>query len=1009
MRDEAINGVIDNFDNVLSKLNVIIVGKDTRAAKDIVEHIKKENIPKKAENSKYVNIDKIKQELQKRNVTREDFLHFYKVGRDSVREKQKKILTKISLVEHEIGKIFLDDKNEENLQKELENPQISTSRKIEVLEKIRKNVMGIERLHETAKKWGLTREITTSFQCKNFERFLMEYDENIKKYMKSLKIRNIEYQENIEILDREISNISDEIETIKIAGKGCASLENESKREKELRAEQIRATIFGNENIEKEWDERVKRFYSHKVNKEEYTYIHKNIDGTSEVRMIDYQTILEYENIEEDAYFLNLEDYKKYLESISMYDSAEKKYGKGAGLEIIKKVNKFEGKEFEEYINLVQNNPLKADEWLKHYVEDMREYVKTFHGFTNKYAVKAETWKTSGSTLKNMKPVRGNIPTSKKITNGIENAFQFFGIKRPELYKVNSDGTKVATPGKATITILADAGIIAGITTTAVLAGPIGIATWGAAYAAKGIVTVTNVVRGNIEYKKHKEVIDANLPTLGNYSNDDKEIVRKTYYREKLKEAKGKDLNLWNMFTTWAHAKSDRLFFRKNSARKVEEKYVADKIKLSNFAIDERTERTKENFNFNFNMAQQNQWLRQQELERSKGQQMAITSSLKDVSNKGNTVASTAISVEQKYKARQQYQDRVNKIWTLILTVGMKIGLDTIKTGFREQVTTQKEVPIEKKEIVQETKTIPGRKKWVNGSNTYKPIFGQKKIKKLNVDQNIGELDYSKKCASSIYEGYQTFTKNRSNSDDIVGIVLKTKDSNGMTIEVSLAKEGMGLTTNHVHSLTNVDISKLSIKDAIEHLKISDPDNYRKYVNAIGLKENASAEEIGKIALEQGQFFKQSSKLEGWSEVLPGNVNERTETFLQGMQEIHNPGHWEQLPDVTKAVYIEKTVKTVEKISETKKVFSSYMLGKTTLGGLGVGTVIEGVDQAHDGLETKNNLADRDFEEKTVHFFTSRIVSNQAKKMRQTNAYVEKLKKEARERKKQAKREYRSR
>lgn len=48
MRNEAINGVINIFDKVLSQLNVIIVGKDTRTAKDTVEHIKEEKIQKEA-------------------------------------------------------------------------------------------------------------------------------------------------------------------------------------------------------------------------------------------------------------------------------------------------------------------------------------------------------------------------------------------------------------------------------------------------------------------------------------------------------------------------------------------------------------------------------------------------------------------------------------------------------------------------------------------------------------------------------------------------------------------------------------------------------------------------------------------------------------------------------------------------------------------------------------------------------------------------------------------------
>lgn len=1000
-----VSGVINIFDKVLAQLNIIIIKREIKSAKDVVECI--QSVKKEPEEKNIISTERVKQELEKRKVTREDFLQFYELGREKVKQNQTKLFGYIAILEEEIGQVFLDEKTGENLQEKIEDRNIGISKRITTLEQIRKNIVGVERLHDLLEKRGFLQEITTTSQGEKFERFLRQYDNSIKNTLKRFKIQSVEYQEDIDILNQEIATISSEMKTIELAKNEYKELESRAVKEKELRARQIKATMFGDESLEKEWDERVKRFYSNKIEVEGYTYKHKEEDGTEVIRKINYETIKDYKQQEQDAYFLNLGEYKKYLEAVSMYDSAEKKYGRGSGLEVIKKIVNLEDIEFEEYNRLTQKDEDKANEWLRHYVEDMREYVNTFHGFTNKYAVKSEVWRMSGSTLKNMKPVRGNIPTSEKIKNGTENVFRFLGIRKPEFYKIDSNENKVLTPGKGTLTLLTDAGIIAGITATAALTGTTGIATWGAAYVAKGVVTTVNVIRGKIEYNKHKDVIDANLPTLSNCSKDDKELIRKEYYREQ--KSLNKKLSLWDKFTTWAHAKSDRLFFRKDAANKIEQQILAEKIKLSDYAIEQRTQRIINNVRSNFVIADQNQRERQEISGRSNNTKIAMTKTMKNVTDKGSTVASSVITVEQKYKSRQQHQDRVNKLWTLLLTAGMKIGLDTIKTGFKEQVVTQKQVPVKKKEVIQEVKTTPGYKKWIEGPDVYKPVVGHKKIKELNVDKNIGDLEYSKECATSIYEGYQTFTKNRSSSEDIIGIVLKAKDKNGMTVEVSLAEKGMGLTTNHVHSLTNADLSKLSIQEAIEKLKTADPENYRRYVEAIGLKENASAEEIGKIALEQGQFFKQSSNLEGWTEVMPGNVNERVETFVEGMQKIHMPGHYEKMPDVTQIVNVEKTINTVETVNETKNVFSSTLLGNSTLQGSTTGFAVAGVEQLHESTQSINSLNNKDFEEKTTHFFTSRIVINEAKKRIKHREQIEKYKREAKERKKQAKREYRTR
>ena len=112
---------------------------------------------------------------------------------------------------------------------------------------------------------------------------------------------------------------------------------------------------------------------------------------------------------------------------------------------------------------------------------------------TNSDVVKYATLKTSGSTLKAMKPVRGNLPTPVKYKNAVENVFRFIGIRVPHITKINEKGEKVSNVPGWLGTVAVDL-LVGGAIAGSVLAGPVGIATLGAAYAVRGGVTAFNVV-----------------------------------------------------------------------------------------------------------------------------------------------------------------------------------------------------------------------------------------------------------------------------------------------------------------------------------------------------------------------------------------------------------------------------------------------------------------------------------------------------------------------------------
>ena len=77
---------------------------------------------------------------------------------------------------------------------------------------------------------------------------------------------------------------------------------------------QIKATMWGDEKLEKEWQERIHRLVGNKKTDAVKKVI---IDG-KEVE-VKYSTINDYQEYEADAHFLNLDDYKRYLELTTLY------------------------------------------------------------------------------------------------------------------------------------------------------------------------------------------------------------------------------------------------------------------------------------------------------------------------------------------------------------------------------------------------------------------------------------------------------------------------------------------------------------------------------------------------------------------------------------------------------------------------------------------------------------------------------------------------------------------
>ena len=503
----------------------------------------------------------IRQALADRGVTDEDYIRFYQEGIAKFTERQSQLNSQLALVREEVKSIAVGPDNE-NLIKALNDKNLSKEDRLKILETIRKNFMSNEKFKAKMVEAGFDKELTPE-NMDAFDAFFDTYLKNTTLILRGIQNELKETAENIKVLNFEIDTIQRGRQAELDAQDGGRKILDDADADKKLRDEQIATTLFGNPEMEAKWDETVKRFHDHRQVADGTIEVTKS-DGT--VVKVNYETIGNYEGREADAHFLNLDDYQRFLELTTAYDNAEKEEP-GLGLKLVKENFDF----FSSNPNfraayekvLKEQGQEAADKLLLEYINEKKEYVKTFHGLTNSEAVKHATLKTAGSTLTAMRPVRGNLPTPVKMGNAVSNVFRFAGLRLPHFTKIDAKGNKVLTIKSGIGTIITDA-LLIGAGAWAISTGPIAIATWAAAYGLKGAVTAGNVMAARSYYKKHKDVIDAGLPTLAEPPAYTKEVARRDFYRQQIMDETGKpEVGLIRQFTTWFHAKSDRLPFRK--------------------------------------------------------------------------------------------------------------------------------------------------------------------------------------------------------------------------------------------------------------------------------------------------------------------------------------------------------------------------------------------------------------------------------------------------------------
>ena len=244
----------------------------------------------------------------------------------------------------------------------------------------------------------------------------------------------------------------------------------------------------------------------------EYTYIDR--DGKEQVLTVD--TIAEYEGYKEDIEFLGVPAYKENLEQLSAYEQTQDPYVFGPEV----------GKAYDE---AEAEREGAGAEVLERIMADKKKYIETFNGIPNPHKVKYENWKTAGSTLKGMKPVSRDLPMPTRAKNALENVGRFLGIRVPKFTRLDEHGNEVKDVKGGIATLALDGLVVGAVTASTVAVGP---ALAVAGYAAKGIVTLGNRIAARVEYSRHKDEIDNNVPVINQADRNAREVARKEYYRE---------------------------------------------------------------------------------------------------------------------------------------------------------------------------------------------------------------------------------------------------------------------------------------------------------------------------------------------------------------------------------------------------------------------------------------------------------------------------------------------
>ena len=885
----------------------------------------------------------IRRELAERGYTREDFLSFYEQGRARTKARLDEIRAAIDSSVSNLSQIVGDDSGV-NLDEQLRDAEDETI-KMAVLEKIRQNMISAG-MEDELKKSGFDKAITTADQATAFEAFYNAIVSQIEGGLTALHEETTQHRENLRVFDREIQRIRNEQEALKVTSDDSKSVEDE----KDLRERQVRATIFGDEELEKEWNERAQRFVGHRA-KKAGTYI--GSDG--EEHKIEYDTIMDYGQYEEDAYFLNLEEYRRNLEMVSRFEASG---GDPASIDLT-------GPEFDDYHSLCETDPDAARQWLERCIAEKKDYVSSFHGFTNEHAVKYATWKTAGSTLQAMLPVKGDLPTTTKLKNAGINVLRFMSIGIPKFTRTNSRGEEVPNALGGALTLAAD-GLVVGGLAAAAMAGPVGLIPVGAYYAAKGIVTAGNVVASRREYKRHQSEIDSNLPTLGHPSASDRMVARKEYYR---------DIEGYSRPRAWARAWVDRIFTRKRG-RETEEA-IASRITAGVHAdLDERREVARANAE----IAERNQQVRearQVEAIRSQGtyndlvrdpdkadvdqvaaiaaQNAAVrsydpdyegadvnplsteprtgkyvredgkyeqTQDLKDISTGKASVA--AITEDQKYRARMERQDRINRVASIILAGAIKVGVDFARTGFKDTREITVEKPVKKKQ--------PDQTVTVEDKETVE-------VTKLsNPNQRISDYDNNGLTSDNTY-GLDGISNGETPSGRVDAIAIRT----GPDTEVSAGPVGTGFSTRHVHTLTDFNFNDHSLIEALEVVSKEDPASWSQYLVRKGLAANTPIEDVAVRAMLDGDIYVQGVGMEGWTK-LTGGLTKVLEEHVIG-------SHTEIIPGKEIVEMVPETI--------TESFFSLEKLARSAAEGLGVGAAFTGLEAVEEAGSPTDRVAEK--------------------------------------------------
>lgn len=939
----------------------------------------------------------IRKELSERGLTQDDFLAFYEKGKTSAEIIYNENKAKFENLSNEL-KAVISAPNEDHLYKQLSEKE-SVAEKAEIAEKIRKNIKNNTVLKDylQIKKEDGSIEIDLNDDANKIqdinginllERVLKAIKDEIDDYEKIMK----EQQENIAILEREIEIIQAEKSTDatydqywEVDSNGNEKLKDTVQQsidsEKKMREEQIRASMGfdkdGNErkvdkDFQENWNTRVRRFAEQKEHAVEEFITYTDENGQS--KNLKYKTIEDYPDYEEDVEFLNIREYKKHYQLITLYENLDKDLSEEEKLELLtklveeKKLDVIDPDLYKQFRDQKVNGREEAKKWLDKYLDEAKEYVDTYHGFTNEYGVKYSTLKTAGSTLKALKPVKGNLPLSTKIGNGVENFFRFFGLRKPEFSRINENGEKVRDIKGGLLTIGTDALIIGGAVATGVIGGPLAIAgTYGVAYAAKGIVTLGNVIASRAVYKKHKYDIDNNLPTLGRATIHDREVARRDYYRTE----KG-----MNRFTSWIKAKSEKYIFRGN-AKKTEQEIMQKRIEQSNASIEGRFEQAKTNKK----IAAQNQTARQEDYKKvarhsstyndivrdpdtvdkdeaakviainaavvsnggstiqkvnptatneykgkykKQGVELEGTRRLGEVNEKGDSVAATAITSEQRYRAAQEDRDRSNRFWTALLTIGGRMGFDFAKTRFMEEHTTTVQGPSTKTP----DQVIPAHDE-VTQVPVEKEVFGG------DLSKSVSDFNYNDDVYLHTFGAPLHSTSKLAQGSSIDGFAISfVKD--GKQYGISIGESTTGFTSEHVQTLMGQDISKMPLKDVLQKMIDNNPDGWKAYLDAKGIPQNTKLEDIFTKAVQDGDVYGQSG-LGGWRQFGTDNLITRKVTEMV-----------EQVKHVGEQVIPGKTIPGKTQ-TITTQTFSGKAVAQSALRGAapGVGVAVgEGLHEA---------------------------------------------------------------